>query len=537
MSSLPPSRLPTLPSPTSGWPLIALIALFLLVGTAGHDPWKIEDAMHFGVIWRALADDEWLAFRFAYGSTVEPPLYYWIGKLFASLPAALVEPPGGARLGTTLFAALASAALWLAGRELHGREQAGAAPLLLVGCLGFLVQSHEAQPMIALIAALAAVLAGLAVAPRSLMLGGALLGAGVAGMILSHGLTLIPSLALTLVAGSIAADGRQARIRATLIGIALAFLIAAPWFVLLPTTALQTFLNGELAQFGSPKSLAANSLRYAKLLAWFAWPALPLALWTLWQGRTRLGSAAILLPLVATLALSLNMVLVFEGSPVTSLAMLPSLALLGVPGLLALRRGGASAFDWFGRMTFTLCAGLIWLGWTAMHFGVPEKISHNFAKLAPGFSPQIDLAASLVALAATIGWFWLLVGLRSKSPLRPAANWAAGMTLLWLLAMTLWLPWIEHGKSYRRVAAGIEHAVADPGACIATRGVGEAQLAAIDYFVPNRLVVESRRKSDVACPLLLTQSLAADRNRWQLLWEGRRPGDRSERFRLYRVNP
>jgi hypothetical protein len=123
--------------------------------------------------------------------------------------------------------------------------------------------------------------------------------------------------------------------------------------------------------------------------------------------------------------------------------------------------------------------------------------------------------------------------MRSKSPLRPAANWAAGMTLLWLLAITLWLPWIEHGKSYRSVAGAIGHVVVDATACIATRGVGEAQLAAIDYFVPNRLLAETRRQSGNACPLLLTQSLAADGERWQLLWEGARPGDRSEKFRLY----
>jgi 4-amino-4-deoxy-L-arabinose transferase-like glycosyltransferase len=533
MTRIPPSRLPTLPPPISGWPLAVLVAVFLLTGTAGHDPWKIEDAMHFGVVWRALADGDWLSFRLAYGAAVEPPLYYWAGKLFGLLPAALIEPPGAVRLASTLFAALAGGALWLASRELHGREQAGAAPLLLIGCLGFLVQSHEAQPMMALIAALAAVLAGLATAPRSARQGGALLGAGLAGVLLAHGLTLLPAVAVILSAGLALAEQRPGRTRAILIGIALAGLLAAPWLLLLPTRDLDAFLNGELAQFGSPKSLAANSLRYTKLLAWFAWPALPLALWTLWQGRSRLASAAILLPLVATLALSINLIVVFEGSPVMALALLPSLALLGVPGLLTLRRGAGNAFDWFGRMTFSLLAGLIWLGWVAMQFGVPAPISRNFAKLAPGFVSRFDLAAMLVALIATLAWFWLLTGLRSKSPLRPAANWAAGMALLWLLAITLWLPWIEHGKSYRSVAGAIERAVVDRAACIATRGVGEAQLAAIDYFVPNRLLAETQRKGDNACPLLLTQSLAADGERWQLLWEGARPGDRSEKFRLY----
>lgn len=52
--------------------------------------------------------------------------------------------------------------IYLAARELHGREQAPAAPLLLAGSIGFLFHAHEAQPMLATLTAHTAAYWGLA---------------------------------------------------------------------------------------------------------------------------------------------------------------------------------------------------------------------------------------------------------------------------------------------------------------------------------------------------------------------------------------
>ncbi len=37
----------TLPSPLTGWPLAVLLAVYLLVGTTGHIPWRGDDLTMF----------------------------------------------------------------------------------------------------------------------------------------------------------------------------------------------------------------------------------------------------------------------------------------------------------------------------------------------------------------------------------------------------------------------------------------------------------------------------------------------------------
>ena len=69
----------------------------------------------------------------------------------------------------------------------------------------------------------------------------------------------------------------------------------------------------------------------------------------------------------------------------------PPLALLGAHGVARLRRGAANMLDWFGVMTFSFFAFLIWLGYFAMQTGLPPQIANNFFKMAPGFVAQFEL--------------------------------------------------------------------------------------------------------------------------------------------------
>jgi hypothetical protein len=117
--------------------------------------------------------------------------------------------------------------------------------------------------------------------------------------------------------------------------------------------------------------------------------------------------------------------------------------------------------------------------------------------------------------------------------------WAAGITLLWGLATTLILSWVDYGKSYRTVAQGLRKSIPADSRCIESRGLGEAQRAVFDYHAE---VVTQRleRGAESRCPVLLVQAREGESDDigpgWKLLWEGRRPRDR-ERFRLYQRQP
>ena len=72
--------------------------------------------------------------------------------------------------------------------------------------------------------------------------------------------------------------------------------------------------------------------------------------------------------------------------------------------------------------------------------------------------------------------------------------------------------------------------------CVASRGLGDAQRASLHYFAG--LVTEREEaKRGESCAWLVVQTGPADKSDvpgWTRQWEGMRPGDSGERFRLYR---
>ena len=100
--------------------------------------------------------------------------------------------------------------------------------------------------------------------------------------------------------------------------------------------------------------------------------------------------------------------------------------------------------------------------------------------------------------------------------------------------MTLWLPWIDYGKTYRGVSSEIRRELGPHPGCIARRGLGLAQRASLDYFNGIRTTAGSKSKE---CRHLIVQTGTGsekDLPGWTLVRETSRPGDKSERLRLYR---
>jgi hypothetical protein len=137
---------------------------------------------------------------------------------------------------------------------------------------------------------------------------------------------------------------------------------------------------------------------------------------------------------------------------------------------------------------------------------------------------------------------------------------SGGLIMLWVLLMTLFLPDLNYSKSYASVAQQIAARLPANADCIDTN-VGPAQRASFAYFGHLPFVGVEGGKCSY---LLLQDSLKkgadvarSDQARhkvvqtgeglrggevvledfqprdWTLLWEGRRPSDRDERFRLY----
>jgi hypothetical protein len=273
----------------------------------------------------------------------------------------------------------------------------------------------------------------------------------------------------------------------------------------------------------------AALLKLARLLPLLSWPLWPLALWSLWRFRRQRRERSYLLP-VAAFALAFFIVpMGFVSGRIEEALMLllPPMALIAAPGTLALRRGAANGFDWFSGMAFSVFAVLLWVGWSAMVFGFPARLAGRSAVLMPGFSGAF--APLPFACAALVSLFWILQFRLPRSPWRCLVRWCGGFLATWLLAVCLWQPWIEYGKSYRQTAASLAAALPNGAHCVFAPGIGYAQRASLTYFSGIRF--EERRHS---CPFLLLESSDRTPPIDAPLWAGGRAGDRSEHFWLYR---
>ncbi len=130
----------------------------------------------------------------------------------------------------------------------------------------------------------------------------------------------------------------------------------------------------------------------------------------------------------------------------------------------------------------------------------------------------------------------MLVRPARRSNRRAVLNWAAGMTLLWALYSTIWLPYLDSRRSYRTVAQALASHLPTQG-CVASRNLGEPQRALFQYFAG--LVTCARRSSPTHdCAALLVQygridGAPAAPEGWTIVWQGQRRGDDTERFVLY----
>jgi 4-amino-4-deoxy-L-arabinose transferase-like glycosyltransferase len=523
--------------------LLALVVLaFVLPGLVGHDAWKSYDAIGIEIVHQMRVTGDWLVPRLAGEPWLEdPPLYHWFALAFATLSGWALPFHDAVRLASGSFLLAACAFLYWAARGFareDDRDTAGAAAvLLLVGSVGLIVHAHEAITDHAALASASAAFAALAHFPRRPLAAGAAFGVALGLAFLASG--IVVPLALYVAMLTAWAACREWRTRKALgafaIGALLLALMAAAWPVAL-YARFPELAHSWWRMLTTGRDFSANLRYFLGILSWFAWPAWPIAAWALWSQRRQLGEPRLYAPLAAFV---LTLVAVCRFSPaqdINALVLLPPLALLGARGVAQLRRGAAAALDWFGIMTFSFFAGLIWLGYVAMMTGVPPRVANNFVKNVPGFVAHFAWLPFVVALAFTLGWIYLLAR-TPRGATRGVLRWAAGVALVWGLFATLIMPWADYQKSYRNVALQLKSKLPRNAGCVEGRGFGAPQLAALSYHagLPTSRVTTG---AAVECRFLLVQANPrverdAPGAGWVKIADEGRPGDKSERYRLY----
>lgn len=535
--------------------LLLICAAYILPALIGRDPWRINDLIAFGYM-NAIAQDNisWLNPQLLGYEPSGGLLPYWIGAIFIkALP--FLDAPLAARIPFALLLIAIFAFTWHAcyylartepaqpisfafGGEArpndYARAIADGALLALIASLGLLQPAHETTPELMQMWGIAFFFFCLAAAPFK-----------------GWGIRLCAALSLPLLALS------GAPVIAIILGIIGAVMCTnseyenarkiAPYFILgvIFSVILSSVLSLSIAQFSSSIAITINSpakllLEFLRNFIWYSWPTWPFMLWSLWSWRYLWRRRHISAPLVIVIV-SITGYFFTNGNKNYLLYLLPAMAVLAAFAMPTFKRSISALIDWFALMIFTALMIAGWFYWYAMITGTPETPAKKLLRLIPGFEPSFSLVPFLIALAATLGW---LAMVRWRTGRHRPAIWkgmvlsAGGVTMCWMMFMTLGLDALDYARSLKPWTEKIEQVVlADNNipACIATQNLSEMQVASWSWKPGIPL-----KPQEADCPYLIVNAPSdqfippVDTQRWRPHVDGTvfRPSDRTLKDRI-----
>jgi 4-amino-4-deoxy-L-arabinose transferase-like glycosyltransferase len=530
--------------------LLLFCAAYVLPGVLGRDPWKNADLIAVGHMMElARGHSDWLNPTLLGWPADGGLLPYWLGAASIALFGPWLDVALAARIPFALVLAATLACVWYGSYHLargdaaqplafafggeadrvdYARAIADAALLGLIASLGLLQLGHETTPELLQLGATSLYLYALAASQshQNRARAGVLL----ALPVLACSAAPVTAVWFGVVGAWITWRSKMLPTRRLL-----------PW--ILAATALAAILATALDAWVWRISDDVFSLATPKLVAWFTWPLWPLAAWTLWQWRRQLGEHHLAVPIGLSAVAAVSSIAMGGSDRALMLAM-PSMAVFSAFALPTLKRSVSAAIDWFSVFFFSAAALTIWLFYIAVQTGTPAKLQANALRLLPGFQPSFNALALVLALLGSLAWAWLVWWRTGRH--RPAL-WkslvlpAGGVALGWLLLMTLWLPLLDHARSYRPMMQHLARLL-PAETCVQATNLSRPQLAALllhtrwsvhrgtDREGCNWLLVDRPLRQPVP-----TQIDGRDlTSEWQLVERVRRPGDKNESLLIFR---
>ncbi len=559
--------------------LLLLCVLYVVPGFLGRDPWRNDDAASFGVVVTMLRGgpvDWWLPNVFGQGFYDEGPFFFWISTLFIkALP--FLESHFAMRVGSAILLALSLVGIWYATYALAKRPEAQPADpfrlaanptdfaravadisiLVMMSCFGIIIRSHETTSEVLQLSLMAMFLWGSGLGLSSPRLGGLLAGLSIGATVITEGPIL--AFAMLITAGLLPLFLRQYRLETTKFFIPLLIASAAlglAWPIALlfgdntHQTHLALWLAAAFPGWIDPKQMVTSFVWTMRAVPWYLWPLWPIALWTLIRWRGQWEQPIIVLPGLTATCAAIAFLVTGQASEAQMMALVPPLAVLAALGLPTLGKSVTNLLDWLAVVIFSTFGLVVWLYFIAGVSGWPTRMANSAKRYANGYPLQIDGLELTMALVATAVWIAVVVWRFSsvQKPIwRTIVLSGSGLALVWFLLMSLWLPVVNHRKTYRDVSQEISAIIPKQTQCINSVGLTLSQRAILGYFLTIPFAEQSSQsdikpKSRRQCEWLLVADrtikpiAGPDPTQWQIRWEGRRVADRQERVRVYKLN-
>ncbi|GAB3629558.1 ArnT family glycosyltransferase [Pandoraea terrae] len=538
-------------SRTAVWLSAALLLTFLVTGLFGRDPWKADEPYSVGMVLNFFRGADLIVPHVAADPFVEkPPVMYWSGAILARLTHPLLPVFEGAQLAVLAWLLLAA---WAAGRtaqRLYGGGFGWLAAVLMVGSFGAIENVHKLTadiPQLAGAALALAALVRLAEPGASPRRWGLLLGTGAGLAFLSKGLLVPGVLALTSLVVIVLPAYRQRRHAAAL---GWAFAAALPWVLIWPWLFWQAshplfiewFWDNNFGRFFGFVNLGGGRTSYLSdvgSLVGLTFPAGWLAVGALVAQLRQGGLRELCAERPAIVMLWIYAVLfvatLTSSSSIRDIYMLPIFPALGLLG------AGVRLPTWLEKVWAGAAIVLLslpglwaWVRWGLMIAGQGHVGAGPLGKWLPLDYP-LEFHPALVAGAVVVSGLWIAAIVHRRA-LGALMLGFAGLMFVWGTLSTLLLPWVNAARGYS-VPFHAMRAALPPHGCVAEFNVGESERAMLDYYADVRPVRLASADTPTECRTLIVLDKAARRiappEGWAQVWEGGRPADNNERFRVF----
>ncbi len=532
-----------------------LFVLWMTPGLIGREPWKADEPFTFGIANDMMQSGDWVVPRLTGEPFLEkPPLYYATAAVFGRLFSPPLELYDASRLATAFYMSLAVLFFALTARELYGPGYGGRAVFLLIGCILLQEAGHKMITDVSLFAGFSIALYGFALCRRRGTLGGFWIGTGTGIGFLSKGLLAPGVLGLSAVLLPLLFSAwRRKDYRHSLM---VSCAAALPWLIIWPIALfhrspdffMHWFVGENFGRFlgnshggtvGFNERMLDSHSFYLTNLIWLAWPAVLPAAWSLWHFRkVRRDHPVYQIPFLVFVVMIATLSASATNRSLYAMQLLLPISLIALPAIPNLPARVASIGNQFSILFFGSLALVLWLGWAAMITGNPAVIAHKLHDFQPDYVPAVKWMLLAAALCYSLAW--LLVVTITRADKEIIVNWTLGIVLVWGLIMTLWLPALNAGSSYRAAFMDLKRSLPPAYTCIASRGLGESERAMLEYFTGLQTRRVEAAGTSGNCDLLLEErggDGGSPDAGMQRIWEFSHPSIRPKNiFTLYRID-